>query len=215
MEGGKTMNRFIFIFIGLWIVTLAPPLSGALGGDDMIGTQTSATGKATFAGGCFWCMEPPFDKLEGVTATISGYTGGHKLNPTYQEVSAGVTGHTEALQVHFDPSITSYAELLEVFWRNINPADADGQFVDRGTQYRPGIFYHNEEQKHMAEESRDTLTASGVFTAQIVVEITPATDFYPAEEYHQDYYQKNPVRYKFYRYNSGRDQFLKKIWGGK
>ncbi|MCK4535846.1 MAG: peptide-methionine (S)-S-oxide reductase MsrA [Desulfuromonadales bacterium] len=209
------MNRFIFLFIGLWIATLAPPLSGAFGGDDMIGTQASATGKATFAGGCFWCMEPPFDKLEGVTATISGYTGGHKLNPTYQEVSAGITGHTEALQVHFDPSKTSYAELLEVFWRNINPADADGQFVDRGTQYRPGIFYHNEEQKHLAEESRDTLTASGVFASQLVVEITPASDFYPAEEYHQDYYQKNPVRYKFYRYNSGRDQFLKKIWGDK
>jgi methionine-S-sulfoxide reductase len=126
-----------------------------------------------------------------------------------------MTGHTEALRIHFDPAIISYEKLLDVFWRNINPADADGQFVDRGSQYRPGIFYHNEEQKRLAEESRDKLAASGVFSAPIVVEITAASEFYPAEEYHQDYYRKSPVRYKFYRYNSGRDQFLKKIWGEK
>ncbi len=169
--------------------------------------------KATLAGGCFWCMEPPFDKLNGVVATISGYTGGHKNNPTYQEVSSGTTGHTEALQVTYDPQKISYPQLLEVFWRNINPVDSDGQFVDRGSQYRPAIFYHDEEQKQLAEESRNKLETSGRFKSQITTEIVPLDTFYPAEDYHQDYYQKSPVRYKFYRYNSGRDQFLKKVWG--
>lgn len=169
--------------------------------------------KATFAGGCFWCMEPPFDKLDGVVATISGYTGGQKENPTYQEVSAGTTGHTEALQVTYDPQKSSYSQLLEVFWRNINPVDPDGQFVDRGSQYRPAIFYHDEEQKQLAEESRDKLAESGRFKSPITTEIVPLDTFYPAEAYHQDYYQKSTIRYKFYRYNSGRDQFLKKVWG--
>jgi methionine-S-sulfoxide reductase len=201
--------------MGLLFAASAIYAVNAFGGNNMIATQTNSSGIATFAGGCFWCMEPPFDNLEGVAATISGYTGGHKPDPTYEEVSAGMTGHTEALRIHFDPAIISYEKLLDVFWRNINPADADGQFVDRGSQYRPGIFYHNEEQKRLAEESRDKLAASGVFSAPIVVEITAASEFYPAEEYHQDYYRKSPVRYKFYRYNSGRDQFLKKIWGEK
>ncbi len=169
--------------------------------------------KATFAGGCFWCMEPPFGKLDGVVATISGYTGGHKEDPTYQEVSAGATGHTEALQVTYDPQKVSYPQLLEVFWRNINPVDSDGQFVDRGSQYRPAIFHHDDEQKQLAEESRDKLAESGRFKSPIKIEIVPLGTFYPAEDYHQDYYRKSPDRYKSYRYHSGRDQFLKKVWG--
>ncbi|MHB8708041.1 MAG: peptide-methionine (S)-S-oxide reductase MsrA [Desulfuromonadales bacterium] len=168
---------------------------------------------ATFAGGCFWCMEPPFDKLDGVVATISGYTGGHKANPTYEEVSSGVTGHLEAIQVLYDPMKTSYAQLLEVFWRSINPTDPDGQFVDRGAQYRSAIFYHDAEQQSLAEKSRAQLAASGQFRQPIVTPILPAGPFYPAEEYHQDYYEKNPIRYKYYRYNSGRDQFLERVWG--
>ncbi len=168
--------------------------------------------KATFAGGCFWCMAPPFDKLEGVISTVSGYTGGHKKDPTYQEVCTGETGHTEAIQVTYDPDKTTYPQLLDVFWKNINPVDPDGQFVDRGSQYRPAIFYHNEEQKQRAEESRDKLSTSGLFQSPIATEITPLDIFYPAEEYHQDYYQKSTVDYKLYRYNSGRDQFLKKTW---
>lgn len=179
----------------------------------MTDQQSNTTRTATFAGGCFWCMQPPFDQLDGVEATVPGYTGGHKENPTYQEICGGETGHAEALQVHFDPAKISYAELLDVFWRNINPADPDGQFVDRGPQYRPAIFYHDEEQRRLAEESRARLDAARIFTAPVKVEISPADDFYPAEEYHQDYYRKSPVRYKSYRYSSGRDQFLKKIWG--
>jgi peptide methionine sulfoxide reductase msrA/msrB len=171
--------------------------------------------KATFAGGCFWCMEPPFEKLEGVKEVISGYTGGHKSNPTYEEVSAGGTGHVEAIQVLYDPSIASYSELLEVFWKQIDPTDAEGQFVDRGKQYRSAIFYHTEEQKRLAGESKSRLQESGRSSKPIVTEILPASEFYQAEEYHQDYYRKNPVRYKFYRFNSGRDQFLKTTWGEK
>lgn len=168
--------------------------------------------KATFAGGCFWCMQPPFDKVKGVISAIPGYSGGHKKNPTYKEVCSGTTGHTEALQVTYDPEIISYPELLDVFWRNINPADPDGQFVDRGSQYRPAIFYHNEEQRQIAEASRDKLSASGRFKSPPAVEIVPLETFYPAEDYHCDYYQKSPEQYKQYRYHSGRDQFLKKVW---
>ena len=169
--------------------------------------------KATFAGGCFWCMEPPFEKLDGVKEVVSGYTGGHKENPTYEEVSSGKTGHVEAVQVSFDPSRISYGRLLDVLWRQIDPTDPGGQFVDRGAQYRSVIFSHTPEQKALAQKSRDELQKSGRFKKPIVTEILPAGKFYPAEEYHQDYYKKNPIRYKFYRYNSGRDQFLKKVWG--
>lgn len=171
--------------------------------------------KATFAGGCFWCMEPPFDKLKGVVSTTSGYAGGHKENPTYEEVSAGGTGHTETVEVLYDPSQVTYEELLDVFWKNIDPTAKDRQFVDVGSQYRAAIFYHSEEQKRLAEASKKKLAESGAFDRPIVTEISPAGKFWPAEEYHQDYYQKNPVRYKFYRYNSGRDQFLEKKWGKK
>jgi peptide methionine sulfoxide reductase msrA/msrB len=171
--------------------------------------------KATFAGGCFWCMEPPFEKLPGVTAVISGYTGGQKKDPAYEEVSSGTTGHVEAVQVFYDPSVLTYQKLLNVFWRQIDPTDPDGQFIDRGAQYRSVIFYNNEEQKRLAEESREALQKSGRFNKPIVTEILPATEFYRAEEYHQDYYRKNPVRYKFYRSRSGRDRYLQKIWGSK
>lgn len=184
----------------------------------LIQTESSAQtelDRATLAGGCFWCMEGPFEKLEGVLEVISGYTGGHKANPTYEEVSSGMTGHLEAVQITFDPSKISYSEILDLFWRQINPTDSGGQFVDRGRQYRTAIFYHNEEQKALAEKSKAELNKSGRYKDPIVTEIIKASDFYKAEEYHQDYYKKNSIRYKFYRYRSGRDQYLKKIWGSE
>ncbi|MFC1863022.1 peptide-methionine (R)-S-oxide reductase MsrB [Thermodesulfobacteriota bacterium] len=168
--------------------------------------------KATFAGGCFWCVETDFEKVEGVEKAVSGYAGGHKENPTYEEVSAGITGHTEAVQVHYNPSIVSYDELLDVFWRHIDPTDAGGQFVDRGSQYRPAIFYHNEEQRKIAEESKERLGSSGIFKKEISTEIIPLEKFYRAEDYHQDYYKTHKIKYKFYRFNSGRDQYLESVW---
>lgn len=175
--------------------------------------MTNELAAATFAGGCFWCMEPPFARLEGVVATVSGYTGGQKADPTYEEVCSGTSGHLEALQVLYDPARVSYEQLLEVFWQNVNPTDAGGQFVDRGQQYRSAIFCHDSEQMRQAEASKAKIAASGRFSGAIVTPILPAGPFYPAEEYHQDYYLKNPVRYKLYRYHSGRDQFLERIWG--
>lgn len=175
--------------------------------------SVAATSRAIFAGGCFWCMEAPFEKLDGVSEVLSGYTGGTQLNPTYQEVSAGGTGHTEAVEVLYDPQLVSYEKLLDVFWRQIDPTDADGQFVDRGDQYRSGIFYLEAKQKQLAEESKLQLGKSGRFNKPIVTEITAAGKFYPAEEYHQDYYSKNPIRYWYYRGGSGRDDYLDKVWG--
>ena len=169
--------------------------------------------KATFAGGCFWCMEPPFDKLDGVVSTTSGYIGGHKLRPTYEEVSAGVTGHAEAVEILYDPSKISYAQLLEVFWPNIDPLTPNRQFCDGGSQYRSAIFYHDDEQERLARESKEKLEQSGRFDDPIVTEVKQAGIFYPAEEYHQDYYKKNPIRYKFYRYGCGRDKRLEQVWG--
>ncbi len=177
-------------------------------------TMTSQTARATFAGGCFWCMEPPFDKLDGVISTTSGYTGGHLENPTYEEVSAGTSGHAESLQIEYDPARISYAQLLEVFWRNIDPTAKDYQFCDHGSQYRSAIFYHDEEQRRLAEESKQALINSKKFAA-VYTEIQPASKFYPAEDYHQDYYRKNPIRYKYYRFTCGRDQRLKELWGEK
>jgi peptide methionine sulfoxide reductase msrA/msrB len=171
--------------------------------------------KATLAGGCFWCMEHPFEKLEGVLEVISGYTGGHKDNPTYEEVSSGMTGHLEAIEITYDPSRISYSEILDIFWKQIDPTDSGGQFVDRGQQYRSAIFYHSEEQKALAEKSKSELNKSGRYKNPIVTEIIKASKFYKAEDYHQDYSKKNPIRYKYYRYNSGRDQYLKKVWGKK
>jgi len=172
-------------------------------------------GRATFAGGCFWCMEHPFEKLEGVLDVVPGYTGGHKENPTYSEVSAGETGHVEAVQIIFDPSKITYQELLDVFWKQIDPTDPDGQFVDRGRQYVTAVFYNNEKQKALAEKSKTELNKSGRFKKPVVTKILKASKFYAAEDYHNDYYKKNPIRYKFYRHQSGRDQYLKKIWTQK
>ncbi len=172
---------------------------------------STPTAKATFAGGCFWCMEPPYDELEGVTSTISGYIGGTKKDPTYQQVSAGTTGHTEAVQITYDPQKVSYEKLLEIFWRNIDPLTANAQFCDSGSQYRSGIFYHDEAQKKLAEASKKRIQTR--FKQPVVTEITAASEFYPAEDYHQDYYKKNPIRYKIYRYGCGRDQRLKELWG--
>lgn len=171
-------------------------------------------GHATFAGGCFWCMEPPFEKLPGVSAVISGYSGGDESNPTYEQVGGGRTGHTEAVDIVYDPARISYATLLEVYWRSMNPTDAGGQFADRGRQYRPALFPRNAEQKRLAEESKARLAAGGKFSSKpIVVEITPFKSFYAAEEYHQDYYKKDPERYHAYRKGSGRKGFLEKTWG--
>ena len=169
--------------------------------------------KATFAGGCFWCMEPPFEKLDGVVSVVSGYTGGPEENPTYEEVAAGRTGHAEAVRILYDPSKVTFSRLLDVFWRSINPTQENGQFADIGAQYRTAIFHHNEEQRRLAVESRDKLEKSGKFAAPIVTKILPASKFYEAEAYHQDYYKKNPLRYKSYRYGSGRTPFLDKTWG--
>ncbi len=170
---------------------------------------------ATFAGGCFWCTESDFEKVKGVKDAISGYTGGQKMDPTYKEVSSGGTGHTEAIQVYYDPDVVSYEELLDVFWRHIDPTDPGGQFVDRGTQYRSEIFYHNEDQKQKAMASKSSLEKSMVFDKPIVTPITKFEKFYKAEDYHQDYHKKSSFRYKYYRNASGRDQFLKRAWKDK
>jgi peptide-methionine (S)-S-oxide reductase len=168
---------------------------------------------ATLAGGCFWCVESDFDKVEGVISTTSGYTGGHAKNPTYKQVSAGGTGHAEAVQIVYDPAKVTYAELLEVYWRNIDPTTPNRQFCDAGSQYRAEIFYHDETQKDLAEQSKRKAESTKSFEAPIVTQITMASEFYPAEEYHQDYHSKNPIRYKVYRYGCGRDKRLEQLWG--
>ena len=170
------------------------------------------TKTAVFAGGCFWCTESDFEKVDGVIEAISGYTGGHVADPTYKQVSKGVTGHVEAVKVVYDQAKVTYEKLLEVFWRHVDPTDGDGQFVDRGSQYRSVIFYANEEEHRLAETSKKTLAASGRFDKPIMTDILPLDTFYPAEDYHQDYYKKNSIRYRWYRYGSGRDQFLEKVW---
>ncbi|MBI5100701.1 MAG: peptide-methionine (S)-S-oxide reductase MsrA [Nitrospirae bacterium] len=176
--------------------------------------KTSGTSfeKATFAGGCFWCMTPPFKKLDGVKTVTAGYTGGEKSAPTYEEVSTGSTGHLEAVEVTYDPSLISYDQLLDVFWKNIDPTDEGGQFADRGPQYATAIYYHNNDQKIQAEASKKRLDKSGKFNRPVVTAILPAPAFYPAEDYHQDYNEKNPLRYKLYRSGSGREQFLEQTW---
>ena len=175
--------------------------------------ESSKKQLATFAGGCFWCMEPPFEGQKGVLDVTAGYIGGTVANPTYEQVSSGQTGHAEAVQITFDPSQVSYQDLLEIFWRNIDPTTEDAQFADQGTQYRTAIFYHSDEQKKLAQSSKDKLAASGKFKSPLVTEIVPATVFYRAEEYHQDYFKKQPFRYKNYSVGSGRAGFLKKTWG--
>ncbi len=188
----------------------AVALAGALLAN---GAAAQGTAKATFAGGCFWCMEPPYDKLRGVVSTTSGYMGGTKRSPTYEEVSSGTTGHTEVVQVVYDPAQVSYEKLLEVYWRNIDPTVRDRQFCDVGSQYRAAIFYHDDGQKRLAEASRAALEKSKPFKAPIVTPVQAAGEFWPAEDYHQDYYRKNPVRYKFYRTGCGRDDRLRELWG--
>lgn len=177
--------------------------------------DTNATGinteKAIFAGGCFWCMEPPFDKLDGVISTTSGYTDGQQKNPTYKQVSAGGSGHTEAIEIVFDPAKVSYEKLLEVFWLNIDPVNAKGQFCDFGTQYRTGIYYLNDEQQKLAVASLKSIKSK--LNKPVATELKAASKFYPAEDYHQNYYQVNPVRYNYYRWSCGRDQRLKQLWG--
>jgi len=214
----KKMNILISILV-LSIVALAT-MGGCQKSDivqkgvaDEMTKESENLKKATFAGGCFWCTEADFEKLPGVVRVVSGYTGGHKENPTYAEVSSGNTGHVETIQIYYDPSKISYDDLLDTLWKHIDPTDAGGQFADRGGRYRSAIFYHDEEQKKLAEKSKEALEKSGRFKKPIATEIVKFTEFYEAEEYHQDYYKKSSLKYSFYRHGSGRDQFLEKVWG--
>ena len=200
MRTRQILNRLVQSFGLAALLLLAAPAPGS-----------AQTARATFAGGCFWCMEPPFDELEGVISTTSGYIAGTTKNPTYEQVSTGTTGHTEALQVVYDPKKITYEKLLEVFWRNIDPLAANGQFCDLGSQYRSGIFYHDGNQKSAAEKSKKSIQTR--FKQPVATEITAATVFYPAEDYHQDYYKKNPLRYKLYSHGCGRAQRLEEVWG--
>ena len=197
------MNNIIFLTGLAALLLLGMALSATAASTRPIET-------ATLAGGCFWCMEKPFEALPGVMSVVSGYTGGKTDHPNYETYAAG--GHLEAVEITFDPALISYPELLALFWRQIDPTDPDGQFADRGVGYRSAIFYHNEEQRQAAERSRDEIAKSGRFSRAIATQILAAAPFYPAEEYHQDYYKKNPLRYRLYRSGSGRDQFLEKIW---
>jgi peptide-methionine (S)-S-oxide reductase len=200
-------RRLIFCSVGfLACAALAVwPTSGSL--------SAATTAKAYFAGGCFWCMEEAFEKVDGVLAVVSGYMGGTVANPTYEQVSDGRTGHAESVEVTYDPSKVTYQKLLDVFWRNIDPVTPNAQFCDHGTQYRAAIFYPTDEEKRLAEDSKRAIEASKRFPQPIVTQLAPAAAFYPAEEYHQDYYKKNPLRYKYYKYGCGRAQRLETLWG--
>jgi peptide-methionine (S)-S-oxide reductase len=199
--------------VGVRAGVLAMPLSLALAVSSAGQGAEQKTATATFAGGCFWCVEADFDKVEGVISTTSGYTGGGKANPSYEEVSRGGTGHAEAVKIVYDPAKVSYQKLLDVFWHNVDPLVKDRQFCDHGHQYRTAIFYHGDEQRQLAEASKAAV--QGRFKEPIVTEIVAAGPFYQAEDYHQDFYVKNPIRYKFYRYNCGRDTRLEELWGRK
>jgi peptide methionine sulfoxide reductase msrA/msrB len=196
----------LFLWLGLSLM-----FSLVNASDQPAAEDTSAV--ATFAGGCFWCTESDFEKLEGVNEVISGYTGGSLKNPTYSQVSSGRTQHIESVEVHYDPDVINYDQLLDAFWKMVNPTDDGGQFVDRGYQYTTAIFVHNPQQQKIAEASLKALSQSGRYDKPLVTPIRQAGTFYPAEDYHQNYYKKNPLRYRLYRWNSGRDQYLKKIWG--
>jgi peptide-methionine (S)-S-oxide reductase len=205
------MNRRILLaFIAALALGAAAPASSQAPAKP---AAKPTTAKATFAGGCFWCMEEVYDKVPGVISTVSGYMGGVQKNPTYEQVSTGRTGHAEVVQVEYDPSKVTYAKLIEEFWRNIDPTQKDGQFCDHGPHYRSGIFYHNDEQKRLAEGSRLNLSRNKPFKGEIVTEITKAAEFYPAEAYHQDFHTKSPTRYKFYKSGCGRDARLQQLWG--
>ncbi|MFZ5907199.1 MAG: peptide-methionine (R)-S-oxide reductase MsrB [Nitrospirota bacterium] len=207
------MRQFLCAIIALSFLGGCQYPAGKQSQENTTMKDSQPTRIATFAGGCFWCMESDFEKLPGVAKVISGYTGGRKENPAYEEVSSGTTGHVEAVQIYFDPARITYEELLDYFWRHIDPTDPGGQFVDRGQQYRSAIFYHDEEQKRLAEQSRDALAKSGRFSKPVVTEILPFTRFYEAEDYHQNYYKTHSLKYNFYRIGSGRDTFLIKVWG--
>jgi len=196
--------------LGFAALVIGGLIGGPYGG---YADDESQQNKATFAGGCFWCMEEAFEKIEGVASVVSGYTGGQVENPTYEQVSAGGTGHTESIEVTFDPSKVTYKRLLEVFWRNVDPTTPNAQFCDHGNQYRTAIFYHDENQKQLIEESKQRIESSKTFPDSIVTEIAPASVFYTAEEYHQDFYTKNPIRYKYYKWNCGRAKRLEQLWG--
>ena len=197
----------------LIVVVLAAAQGRDDAGAELAITSFGQVAVATFAGGCFWCMEPPYDGIDGVISTIAGYVGGHLDNPSYAQVSSGTTGHTEAVEITYDPALVSYEELLEIFWRNIDPTTPDRQFCDRGSQYRSGIFYHNDAQKQAALASLEKIEKNKPFKAPIRTAIVAATEFFQAEDYHQDFYLKNPIRYKYYRFNCGRDQRLRQLWG--
>ncbi|MBI1823150.1 MAG: peptide-methionine (S)-S-oxide reductase MsrA [Nitrospirae bacterium] len=208
------MKRIIFLIFVLGVCSFSIPESGSsVRAEEKAGIGGSFTEMATFAGGCFWCMVPPFKKLDGVLSVTSGYTGGHLENPRYEQVSAGGTGHAESVQIVYDPQKISYQRLLEVFWHNVDPTVVDQQFCDIGNQYRSEIFYHSDLQKKWAEESKATLEKTKPFKNPIVTQITAASKFYPAEKYHQDFFSKNPIRYRFYRHHCGRDQRLEELWG--
>lgn len=200
------MNRLLSVLLAAAALT-ALPLATPLAQE---GSRDTAV--ATFAGGCFWCVEEAFDQVEGVVSTTSGFIGGHVAHPTYEQVVRGDTGHAEAVRVEYDPGIVSYERLLETFWRNIDPLDAGGQFCDRGTQYRSAIFYHDERQQELAERSRRRLEDGGALPGRIVTEIVRATTFYAAEDYHQDYYRRNALRYRFYKFTCGREARLDELW---
>jgi peptide-methionine (S)-S-oxide reductase len=202
------MRKFLQFGLLLLLITFC-----AAARDNLHAADAKPVSKATFAGGCFWCMQPAFDGLPGVISTTVGYTGGQKVNPTYEEVSAGGTGHAESIEVTFDPTKTTYKKLLDVFWHNVDPTTRDREFCDAGHQYRTAIFFHDQEQEIEAKESEAALDESKPFKEPIVTEIVQATKFYPAEDYHQFYYKKNPIRYKFYRYRCGRDERLRELWG--
>ncbi|CUS33406.1 Peptide methionine sulfoxide reductase MsrA [Candidatus Nitrospira nitrosa] len=202
-----TQRRFIALAIGIIVCTLLAqvPLAEAPG--------ASPSAKAYFAGGCFWCMEEAFEKVEGVVSVVSGYMGGTAANPTYEEVSAGRTGHAESVEVIYDPTKVTYQKLLDAFWHNVDPLTPNAQFCDHGTQYRSAVFYSNEEEKRQAEESKSAIEQARKFPAPIVTQLVPAATFYSAEDYHQDYYKKNPLRYKYYKYGCGRANRLEALWG--
>jgi len=197
------MSTFLRLFLSLaFVIGAALPAQAA-----------TATAKATFAGGCFWCMEEVYEKVPGVISAVSGYAGGKTKNPTYESISTGSTGHAEVVLVEYDPAKVTYARLLEVFWRNIDPLQANGQFCDHGSQYRSAIFYHDAEQKRLAEASKAVVEKTKPFKGEIVTQLVPAAEFYTAEEYHQDFYKKNPVRYKLYKTGCGREARLQSLWG--
>ena len=210
IRSSQVMRR---VLIQLAVILASLGTGAAFGQMAKLPATPPGAAVATFAGGCFWCMEPPFDKLNGVLATTSGYIGGLKQSPTYEEVSSGGTGHAEAVQVLYDPKKVTYEKLLDVFWHNIDPTVTDRQFCDVGSQYRTAIFVHNDAQRAAAESSKAAVDKSKPFKEPIVTPIVTATEFWPAEEYHQNYYLKNPIRYSYYRTGCGRDARLKQLWG--